>query len=75
MAPSPYVNQALVAHPEDEFAPVLVGDLADLPLLRIVKCVIQRLLVKLLGADGIARIAVQKRLNHASFRVLPIGTV
>ena len=75
MAPSPYVNQALVAHPEAEFAPVLVGDLADLPLLRLVKGMVQCFFVKLLGTDGIARIAVQKRLNHASFRVLPIGTV
>ena len=45
-------------------------DLADLPLLRLIKSMVQRLLVKLLGTDGIARVAVQKRLNHARFRVL-----
>ena len=45
-------------------------DLADFPLLRLVKSMVQRLLVKLLGTDGIARVAVQKRLNHARFRVL-----
>ena len=31
---------------------------------------VQRLLVKLLGTDGIACIAIKKCLNHASFRVL-----
>ena len=39
-------------------------------MLRLVKSMVQRLLVKLLGTDGIARVAVQKRLNHARFRVL-----
>ena len=39
-------------------------------MLRLIKGVVQRLLVKLLGTDGIARVAVQKRLNHARFRVL-----
>ena len=39
-------------------------------MLRLIKGVVQRLLVKLLGTDSIARIAVQKRLNHACLGVL-----